>query len=87
MVQSHCHLVSVSYTHLDVYKRQPYEYANGFVPSNWNGRKYNGDISISSALSNSWNAAALQTFSAVSYTHLDVYKRQLQYDQVEFFHL
>lgn len=43
----------------------PYEYANGFVPSNWNGRKYNGDISISSALSNSWNAAALQTFSEV----------------------
>lgn len=43
----------------------PYEYSNGFVPSNWNGKKYNGDISISNALSNSWNAAALQTFSEV----------------------
>lgn len=43
----------------------PYEYDNGFVASNWNGKKYNGDISISSALSNSWNAAALQTFSEV----------------------
>ena len=42
----------------------PYAYSNGFIAKNWNG-KYHGDISISNALSNSWNAAALQTFSEV----------------------
>ena len=42
----------------------PYAYSSGFIAQNWNG-KYHGDISISNALSNSWNAAALQTFSEV----------------------
>lgn len=42
----------------------PYAYSSGFTPGNWDG-KYHGDVSMSSAISNSWNAAALQTFSEV----------------------
>lgn len=42
----------------------PYTYGNGMSPKNHDG-KFHGDISISNALSNSWNLAAIQTLKEV----------------------
>ena len=42
----------------------PYTYGNGMSPKNHDG-KFHGDLSISSALSNSWNLAAIQTLKEV----------------------
>ena len=53
----------VSYTHLDVYKRQKLRRAQKLV-----GRRKKG--------SNRRGRALLNVQRAVSYTHLDVYKRQ-----------
>ena len=53
---------SVSYTHLDVYKRQIQQ---------WRGRQ-----TVKKPLEGVGGAAAPLTFIPVSYTHLDVYKRQ-----------
>ena len=82
--------IPVSYTHLDVYKRQE-EYTNRFII------KYNGDIEEAVGYacdeSNKVKQQELETIKgsneeeflkisendeAVSYTHLDVYKRQKQ---------
>ena len=52
----------VSYTHLDVYKRQVYNMADSIIVGQFVG---------SSAL-----AAVGACAAPVSYTHLDVYKRQ-----------
>ena len=41
----------------------PYS-SGGWTPGNWDG-KYHGDVSISEALSSSWNLAAIQTFKEV----------------------
>ena len=58
---------SVSYTHLDVYKRQVKGYENGtreiYVADENGPRKLTKDEELSN-------------LDAVSYTHLDVYKRQ-----------
>ena len=54
-------LMSVSYTHLDVYKRQIYE-----CP-----------IPIISAVGHEIDFTIADYVAAVSYTHLDVYKRQV----------
>ena len=55
----------VSYTHLDVYKRQTYDYV--FF-----------DLNPSFALYTQIALAATDRLIPVSYTHLDVYKRQHQ---------
>ena len=55
-------LVTVSYTHLDVYKRQPYV-CNGC-----------SQLSKCTLLKRIYDPADAH---AVSYTHLDVYKRQV----------
>ena len=55
----------VSYTHLDVYKRQQYKFVNKLNDT------YKGvDIDVDDEGSYYLNA--------VSYTHLDVYKRQVE---------
>ena len=60
--------MSVSYTHLDVYKRQVKEWAEKRLPT----------VTLCSTTGNEllevWYYGDLLT--AVSYTHLDVYKRQ-----------
>ena len=53
---------TVSYTHLDVYKRQPF-----FVTMPYNEAEQKVAIKLSTH----------QGQETVSYTHLDVYKRQL----------
>ena len=72
LLQQFCHittkalyLVPVSYTHLDVYKRQIYYHAPNDVR----------DALISALLSTEDSGEASNLMS-VSYTHLDVYKRQ-----------
>ena len=61
---------AVSYTHLDVYKRQcvrrgiPAEVANSIFDD------------MSSFASYAFNKSHSAAYAAVSYTHLDVYKRQ-----------
>ena len=77
-------LAPVSYTHLDVYKRQGCDFSGLFyydVNSGAVGTPYTMTASspnVTSATSQPFAAtgygAAAQT---VSYTHLDVYKRQL----------
>ena len=86
---------TVSYTHLDVYKRQVYR--SKFVPTVFaarqfvnhghvtvNGKKVNipsyrvkvGDVVEVKQKSRSM-ALVLEALESVSYTHLDVYKRQV----------
>ena len=61
-------LLSVSYTHLDVYKRQSeYTEAAGHKPSDW--------IIDTPATIEHGGSKHIEC-TAVSYTHLDVYKRQ-----------
>ena len=55
----------VSYTHLDVYKRQPLS-----------RRLTLSAILASTSLTEGTVKLALSTWETVSYTHLDVYKRQ-----------
>ena len=73
-------IYTVSYTHLDVYKRQ----AAAWVKKTLNDHRrviFNGN-----GYSEAWEAEAARrglpnrkcTPDAVSYTHLDVYKRQFQ---------
>ena len=52
----------VSYTHLDVYKRQRKAVREYRIPF-----EISGDVP---------NAETVEAIKAVSYTHLDVYKRQ-----------
>ena len=54
----------VSYTHLDVYKRQPYQLAFQYTPVNSYFLQYN--------LTNVFPHNGLVGFTAVSYTHLIV---------------
>ena len=67
--------VAVSYTHLDVYKRQPFTIV--MPPPNITGQLHMGH-----ALDNTMQDILIlfkrmQGYNApVSYTHLDVYKRQ-----------
>ena len=67
----------VSYTHLDVYKRQSYSIADLGAKYNYYYRSMflssSFDFAISIIFSN--DCANLSS-SSVSYTHLDVYKRQ-----------
>ena len=78
-------MVAVSYTHLDVYKRQVYDLdENGErikLPSgrwkshkedtvDWNDQKY------CEIWRHEWEVIQNRYLEAVSYTHLDVYKRQ-----------
>ena len=58
---------AVSYTHLDVYKRQAKGKAEGLSGSDWR-----------MLLLPTFHAGA----GAVSYTHLDVYKRQIFYSAI-----
>ena len=63
-------MVSVSYTHLDVYKRQ--------VPSiSVNCRRINLVDGVGPTIQ------IAEGYTAVSYTHLDVYKRQSVYTLAE----
>ena len=55
---------SVSYTHLDVYKRQ------------WMDRRCRVGARLSSTTRPSMTSSRMSHTKAVSYTHLDVYKRQ-----------
>ena len=61
---------SVSYTHLDVYKRQNTGTANDFAltAADGNGLKALSTLGVL--------VQSNATDEAVSYTHLDVYKRQ-----------
>ena len=58
-------LYTVSYTHLDVYKRQEYK------------KEYNKEPSAVAALAFDAYLVIRDAMETVSYTHLDVYKRQL----------
>ena len=60
-------LTAVSYTHLDVYKRQP----SISLMAEWMMRRSSGFMG-----SSVWPRPVRATFAPVSYTHLDVYKRQ-----------
>ena len=70
--------LAVSYTHLDVYKRQVVDYDDGITLGGMElatARQLDSlgrDVRQSSATAE----AAAQTAGPVSYTHLDVYKRQ-----------
>ena len=74
-------LNAVSYTHLDVYKRQPVYSPRGTgcpaieqaVQGLYKGQNEESFWSLMSALN---YALELETHVPVSYTHLDVYKRQ-----------
>ena len=56
---------SVSYTHLDVYKRQVYTFLGD-----------NSSLTFSTNFSLVSKSSPYPTYISVSYTHLDVYKRQ-----------
>ena len=56
--------IPVSYTHLDVYKRQPKERCQVVKP---------GDV----VKIKDTQIIVVDSFDPVSYTHLDVYKRQI----------
>ena len=65
------HIITVSYTHLDVYKRQVLDYS------------LEDNVEITREVSMKFGADKLfamvdnsKVVKAVSYTHLDVYKRQ-----------
>ena len=66
---------SVSYTHLDVYKRQPLE---GVALSGWTV-SVTDNVDFTVALTDAKGNRTLVPISInpVSYTHLDVYKRQV----------
>ena len=76
---------TVSYTHLDVYKRQVLRYATWLVKGIW-GKRVEIDNLIRMHITG-WRPERMVTVDleairlalyAVSYTHLDVYKRQVQ---------
>ena len=68
---------SVSYTHLDVYKRQEYDLAYQSAMAVVDQIPENGKVLIlGGAEGYSGSILRGNGFKAVSYTHLDVYKRQ-----------
>ena len=67
---------SVSYTHLDVYKRQAYTVAT-YVSTGWYPDKRGLVSGLCMAFTGGSSAFLAPICSKpVSYTHLDVYKRQ-----------
>ena len=88
--------IPVSYTHLDVYKRQLMEYGENYLQykpihaelkklkNGWTNKRDKYEEAHRAELT-LWNAASrylhanLTDTKTVSYTHLDVYKRQCQY--------
>ena len=73
--------VAVSYTHLDVYKRQ--DYILPFKLSKEDAvsalkRHYKGKLLLPKLFRDNNHIEELRGIYAVSYTHLDVYKRQAQ---------
>ena len=83
-------MVPVSYTHLDVYKRQTYNKSIGHhnfdvllghenSSSKYEylyGMKTQETVSGMYEFGNFVNISSLSSYTTVSYTHLDVYKRQ-----------
>ena len=73
---------SVSYTHLDVYKRQLQELSSILVKLGCSdGINLDGGGSATLYVGGQWlcgpQSRKLNNMIAVSYTHLDVYKRQV----------
>ena len=73
--------MTVSYTHLDVYKRQVYNEANDYFDGIFVKNTYPTDgmyptptLSLTPVQSEA--SYDFEKAKAVSYTHLDVYKRQ-----------
>ena len=64
-----CSPKTVSYTHLDVYKRQPVSSIQGYLETIVNNPTLPRE---------KINAFLERSYAPVSYTHLDVYKRQMQ---------
>ena len=62
----------VSYTHLDVYKRQPFIRPRDVLQSQAGQSAEDKQQSLQAAIQVHYR----KVFEAVSYTHLDVYKRQ-----------
>ena len=69
-------LLAVSYTHLDVYKRQDYTYETWGHTSTLSFPKTNSTI-VSKYNTDGKLLEIVYSDSPVSYTHLDVYKRQI----------
>ena len=75
---------AVSYTHLDVYKRQELNhelikfFSLGITKSNSTFLYFDNEISYTHLYSLHFSTAFSMSISPVSYTHLDVYKRQQQ---------
>ena len=81
-------IISVSYTHLDVYKRQDGRLAGTPLADNASpmaGMDVNGPTAVVNSLA-CCDELVPQSGMPVSYTHLDVYKRQLQYCPLFVFH-
>ena len=81
--------MSVSYTHLDVYKRQVLAHPEGYEVmddvmevAKENAEKSSGSFRVTNSMEDAFKDADIvypkswAPFKAVSYTHLDVYKRQ-----------
>ena len=68
-------MVAVSYTHLDVYKRQHQRYPDAKIV--FVARSEESSPKVSFALKQAGASYA------VSYTHLDVYKRQRMYFRIK----
>ena len=67
----------VSYTHLDVYKRQALTEVDPVLESSEDGHPYNYFYHCDGYLQPDAEAAVRERYpDPVSYTHLDVYKRQ-----------
>ena len=74
----------VSYTHLDVYKRQPLTSIVNYVDllksenlENENAKDYIHVLEEKSQRLKQLTEDLVETSKTVSYTHLDVYKRQI----------
>ena len=65
-------IIAVSYTHLDVYKRQAYTYHSDLSDYLKTIERY----ALMNTLPIRVSANKIYTYFPVSYTHLDVYKRQ-----------
>ena len=70
-------LKPVSYTHLDVYKRQQ-QRRKCRLPRNYGRKPGEGHTSTLSRATIRTRKSRRSRHTAVSYTHLDVYKRQLE---------
>ena len=72
---------SVSYTHLDVYKRQQGDIANSMTKQLNQAVSKAQDSATTPTVLNYAVEGGNQGMEAVSYTHLDVYKRQCHWSQ------